>query len=104
MRKIIFASALLAAFALSGAAATHDDGGCTITSSEPVADTAMGSPVSWRGAFEGEPAEGRYYVDYDAMFEIWWIYEEANGIPGLQRVDEVRMDETCGHGGDYIVF
>ena len=34
-----------------------------------------------------------------------WIYEETNGLPGLQRSDEIA-DDTC-HGliaGDSIVF
>lgn len=40
-----------------------------------------------------------YYVDNDpcfgCIFSIW-IYQESNGIPGLQRGDEV-YDDTC-HG------
>lgn len=39
------------------------------------------------------------YVDYDdcamaCSFSVW-IYQESNGIPGLQRQDSVR-DNTCG--------
>lgn len=54
----------------------------------------------------------RYYVDNDpcqpstgCAFGSWWIYEESNGIDGLQRDDEV-VDDTC-HGlidGDTIIF
>ena len=41
-----------------------------------------------------------YYIDNDlcqpeCLFSIW-IYNESNGIPGLQRGDEV-VDDTC-HG------
>jgi hypothetical protein len=34
-----------------------------------------------------------------------WIYEESNGMPGLQRGDEI-VDDTCGGAipGDTIVF
>ncbi len=53
----------------------------------------------------------RYYVDNDPVnlpccpFGSWWVYEESNGIPGLQRSDEER-DDTC-HGmirADTIIF
>lgn len=34
-----------------------------------------------------------------------WVYEESNGIPGLQRQDEV-VDDTCGGQipGDRILY
>ena len=51
---------------------------------------------------------GGIYVDNDfcyyCLFSIW-IYSESNGIPGLQRADEV-VDDTC-HGmiaGDTVIF
>ena len=52
---------------------------------------------------------GAHYVDNDlcqpeCIFSIW-IYEESNGISGLQRGDEV-VDSTC-HGmieSDTIIF
>lgn len=57
------------------------------------------------------PAEidaGGYYVELDTcpmcIFSVW-IYEESNGIEGLQRGDEI-VDDTC-HGmirADTIVF
>ena len=42
-----------------------------------------------------------------AMWGPWdvWVYEESNGIPGLQRGDEI-LDDTC-HGlirADTIIF
>lgn len=52
-----------------------------------------------------------YYFDFDCgnTPECWpfgvWLYEESNGIAGLQRDDEQR-DDTC-HGlidGDLIIF
>lgn len=67
----------------------------------------------------GAIAVGDYYV-YDACADMtgegtmecgWWgpwvvwIYEESNGIAGLQRADELR-DDTC-HGeiaGDTVIF
>lgn len=47
---------------------------------------------------EAEVAQGGFYVDNDAcqpecIYSIW-IYQESNGIDGLQRGDEV-VDDTC---------
>lgn len=44
----------------------------------------------------------RFYVDNSppplpcCVFGSWWVYEESNGLDGLQREDEV-IDDTC-HG------
>lgn len=49
-----------------------------------------------------------YYVENDFCQMdpcTFWIYEETNGVEGLQRDDDV-VDDTC-HGavpGDTIVF
>lgn len=58
------------------------------------------------------PAGPRYYVDQRENYfgegilgHDYWVYEETNGIPGLQSADEV-IDDTC-HGmirGDTIFF
>lgn len=54
---------------------------------------------------------GRYYHDADLVclnteaICSFWTYEESNGIPGLQRGDEVA-DSTC-HGmiaPDTVIF
>ena len=72
--------------------------GCEPTSSNPEI-TTPGCGVSDDACF---------YVDNDlcqpCMFSIW-IYQESNGIPGLQRGDEV-VDDTCGGAiqSDTIVF
>jgi len=44
------------------------------------------------------PAVGDYYVDEDCGSDPYsiWVYQESNGIAGLQRGDEV-VDDTC-HG------
>jgi hypothetical protein len=57
----------------------------------------------------GESAAGRYYVvpgfldpfGEDDLF----VYEESNGIDGLQR-DDVWRDDTCGGeiSGDTVLF
>ena len=54
--------------------------------------------------------EGVYYVAQDRCFfcltgEDTWIYQETNGIPGLQRGDEV-VDNTCEGAipADFDVF
>lgn len=50
----------------------------------------------------GAPLVPRFYVDNDpvnlpcCVLGSWWVYQESNGIPGLQRLDEER-DQTC-HG------
>jgi hypothetical protein len=85
---------LLALLLLAPAAAQ----GCQMTSSNPEVDTGL--PV------DGAP---RFYVDNDlchfCLFSIW-VYQESNGIDGLQRGDEV-VDDTCGGAAgasDTIVF
>lgn len=77
---------IVCAFALAtiGASAEH----CTVNDGHlPEVDS-------------GGSALGRFYVDNDlcqpgCMFSIW-VYQESNGIEGLQRGDPVRND-TC-HG------
>ncbi|HUR70053.1 MAG TPA: hypothetical protein VM370_12480 [Candidatus Thermoplasmatota archaeon] len=59
---------------------------CVATTSDPEVDT-------------GETGVGRFYVDNDVcqpecLFSIW-LYQETNGVDGLQREDEVH-DDTCG--------
>jgi hypothetical protein len=60
-----------------------------MTTSQPEVDTGTAVP--------GAP---RYYVDNDViqtagpLFSIW-VYQESNGLDGLQRGDEV-VDNTCG--------
>ena len=55
------------------------------------------------------PGAPRYYVDEDYLgcidFCTFWVYQESNGIDGLQRRDEV-VDDTCHDlvPGDTIIF
>lgn len=48
---------------------------------------------------EPEVAQQGYYIDNDACqpecIVSIWIYQESNGIDGLQRSDE-QVDNTCG--------
>lgn len=59
--------------------------GCVPTTSRPEVDT-------------GPTPAGRFYVDNDpchlCLLSIW-IYQESNGMDGLQRWDNV-WDDTCG--------
>lgn len=74
--------------------------GCEMTTTTPEVDThtdIVGAP--------------RYDVDNDFGQPLgpiisYWVYEESNGIDGLQRADEV-IDNTCGGAagpGDLIVL
>jgi hypothetical protein len=63
----------------------------------------------WETARPEVDVLGLYYVDHDHChpdcIDNVWVYEESNGIPGLQRGDE-WYDNTC-HGmipSDTIVF
>jgi hypothetical protein len=67
--------------------------------------------TSTSGAWGPFVEAGGHYVftdcwTYDPECNLsFWIYEESNGIPGLQREDETH-DDTC-HGiipGDRIVL
>lgn len=81
IRFTLLALATLALFLPAGAEE------CVPTTSEPEIDT-------------GETGFGRYYVDNDVCqfdgcaFSVW-VYQESNGIDGLQRNDEMK-DDTCG--------
>lgn len=86
---------LLAILVAVGSAAPALGEHCTTWSTRDFvyADTAPASEAT------GQP---RYYVDSDCFAFVvcpWqtfslWIYEESNGIPGLQRGDE-EIDDTC---------
>lgn len=105
MRFALLAPLLLAVLLVTPASA-HE---CVMTTSSPEIDT-------------GDNASGdRYYVDVDKIpcsvsvdpfglisHHPWraistdcglsvWTYQESNGVPGLQRGDEVH-DGTCGRG------
>ena len=88
MRTILILAAVLAI-----AVPVEADHCTTFSTSAPDHDTTVDA--------DGVP---RYYVDIDychvsqnnneCLFSIW-LYEETNGIDGLQRGDEV-VDDTCG--------
>lgn len=88
-----FFTTLLTLAALSIAVPAFADG-CELTTSNP------------------EVAAGGFYVDNDlcqvdgtCIFSIW-IYQETNGIDGLQRNDDVHDDTCDGAAGesDLIIF
>jgi hypothetical protein len=55
-----------------------------------------------------DPDVPHYYVHLKlySVGPLWdlWIYEESNGLDGLQRGDEVEVTPSCGHGSDTIIF
>ncbi|HUR70058.1 MAG TPA: hypothetical protein VM370_12505 [Candidatus Thermoplasmatota archaeon] len=88
--------AIIAAFLVAAPA----EATCEMTTSTPEVDTG-----------DHGPDLPRYYVDNDVIqtagpiFSIW-VYEESNGLDGLQRGDEV-VDDTCGGAagpGDTVII
>lgn len=76
-------------FLAGSAGGAHAD---CYTTAEPEVDT-------------GHTGAGHYYVDVDTAvwIDMWlypwvWVYEETNGIQGLQRDDEHRSDVADCHG------
>lgn len=71
--------------------------------------TVPASPGCTPSSTTPEVAAGGFYVVVDECFvgcmPLVWVYEESNGIAGLQRADEVH-DDTCGGEipGDTIWF
>jgi hypothetical protein len=87
---------------------------CTIVTSSPQVDTDRDAPGvvdtvnDQAGAFP--PGHHQFYVINDlCQVDLcgWsiWIYEETNGMAGLQRKDDFIGDDTCGQvAGDTIIF
>lgn len=105
MRHTVWALALAAAITFGSASA---QGECWTTSDAEV-DTGAALPA-------GAPGP-RVYVDAAPYCNPGvgvpqchlnsWVYQESNGLPGLQRDDEVHSDvDTCtdGTNGDTIIF
>lgn len=103
MNKFYTALIALTAIAMMVPASAAD----CYTTSDPEVTTPAGT---------GPNAGGEVYVDNDncqpvvgdgtCLFSTW-IYEETNGIAGLQRDDEVKSDVAGCAGtvdGDYIIF
>lgn len=75
---------------------------CQLTTSEPYLAAAGHYLVIDCGiAVVGPECDG---PAFDAL-GIWWVYEEANGVAGLQRNDDI-YDDTCGglYPSDKIVL
>lgn len=97
---MLFALAMMAIPAPAGA--THD------CQNDPNDDHCSGASACRRGQgwvaspeVDTTTIGGAYYVDIDVelmpdpfLFSVW-IYEESNGIEGLQRAD-AAVDMTCG--------
>lgn len=103
MRIVVF---LVAFLALMNSA---QGDACALTTSQTDADTG---PVTG-------PAGVRYYLVDDCFISscsppfsnvhvdgTFYIYEESNGVDGLQRADEVADDTCSGRAGagDTIIF
>lgn len=91
-RAFAIGLAMLSALAAAPAAASHCVGHST---SAPELDVAL-------------PTGDRVYADHDdcgTCLVPVWIYQESNGLDGLQRLDG-NVDDTC-HGrvpSDTLIF
>lgn len=92
MKATILAICLVFAFAIvpTSTFADHESSDCEITTSEP--DVEAGGIAIFVD-----------YIEPSGAYSVW-IYQESNGIDGIQRADSVGEDELCGHGGDTIIF
>lgn len=76
--------------------------------SSASADHPCSTWSTWEPEFTADTPEGTYYVFFHGLDggPRWpWIYEESNGIDGLQRRDPLE-DGTC-HGmiePDTLIF
>ncbi len=90
-QAFILAVALTAALSVPMVAtATHESSDCSPTASEADVE-----------------AEGyAVFVDDHVLPDdvSVWIYQESNGLDGIQRGDSVATDEACGHGADTIIL
>lgn len=95
MRVVLLSIAVLG-LALGSASAD----GCTPTTSTAV---AVGGFYVSEDCYLDPILEGR--DPYCLVIFSLWVYEEANGLPGLQRQDEV-VDDTCQGAipGDRIIL
>lgn len=90
---------LLTAIALAAALSTASASDCeTWSTSDPEGCWGPNAPWSCEYYYENDMCQP------DCIFSFW-IYQESNGIDGLQRGDKV-VDDTC-HGmidADTIIF
>jgi hypothetical protein len=121
MRRILASLALLG-FLVPLASATHDTG-CVPTSVDPATYRVVAEPVSGRTFYDLEE-DVAPNPNIPGGGVLWasgtWVYEEANGLDGLQRGDvgvlgpcldpfcgfldeDAVQDETCGHGADDLI-
>lgn len=100
MNKFFAALVALIFVSMAAQAVTPD---CDWTTSDPDFDSSRDLGTGATGL--------RYYMDNDTcqtdgtcLFSTW-IYEEGNGIDGLQRGDEV-IDDTCDGliESDIVIF
>lgn len=97
-----FVPILALAFALIAVPANAAE--CVPTTSEPEIDSTRDLSLGLQMPDEAP----RFYVDNDMCQPCHgtiWIYQESNGIDGLQRNDEFH-DDTCGGAiqSDTIIF
>lgn len=103
MRAVVFVAVAALMFQIPAAAYP-----CEPTTTEPLlTTTATGQSLSGDG-------DGVYYLDHEGCILPWgpgschgyyWLYEESNGIDGLQRQDYI-VDDTCDGriAGDTLVL
>lgn len=105
LRTIILSMLLTVAFTIGSVSAGHEPE-CVPESANPedINQVDVGDATFYIEERDSElgpvPGSGLFFGGGT------WIYEESNGLPGMQRggSGETVTDESCGHGPDTLIF
>ncbi len=103
---IVAVSLLTVAFTSVSAVATHDESDCELGSPPGEVIVIPTGESDTRGDLyvNDRPGEGAPVGTGLVTGGGTWIYEESNGIPGLQTEDSTSSQELCGHEPDLLHF
>ncbi len=102
--KTIAMTLALALFAFTGVGSAAEEP-CTVTSADPASVITVGDIYIEDRDGAGVPGSGLIVGGGT------WVYQESNGLPGLQRggssaigEEDSVNDETCGAMPDTLIF
>lgn len=107
LRYLLIAASLLAvAFTSVSAVATHETTDCELGSppGEVIVIPSGESDIRGDIYLNDRPGQGAPVGTGLITGGGTWIYEEFNGIPGLQTDDSTSSQEICGHESDLLHF